>query len=686
MTLATALSRTDYTSNGSATIYPYTFRILAASDLRVITRSVTTGLETVLAYPANYTVSGVGNTAGGSITLATPITAGDVLTIRRVRPGTQQTSFRSQGSFFPETHEDAFDHVVMLADQLQDQLDRSLKLQETLDPSLFGLTLPTPTAGLVLTGTGSGFTMAAITTAAAVTLPGAGRTVSTLSAYLLNNAVFNVKDFGAVADGSAGGGTNNAVAFNAASAAALVAGGMVVVPPGPYYKNAQWLLTYTGTVIVTILGFGAEIFDGPAVTGSSIKVLGAPQPHGVTIMGLKGNHRNNTTAAAFIELNGSSHGHLADLWLEVHNTKAGYAFILLAPTTPGTDSTNSFWTRIERLHMRQRTGGDGTQAAYGILLKGQANATSIRDCSFSHVNSAIALVTDGVGNSLATSVVIDGNAFEGGPILKAIDVVAFPTTGYWPTGLRVCNNRVESTTTFLSMTTGGAAANNHSHPPFLYGNYVVNGSVTNYIVNPLNAYISCMDPQYQGAAVAPFRLQTMDHVRFVMPTGKNLILANESGQSSYASAHLQLGEDAVSSVHLWFNTGNGDLYYKFGSAPTTATDGQMIGSVAGLLSTRGLIITTSAAKLIPGATSFSVRKSDDSVDNLTVLESGDVTSRATMTATAFRVGVNQVVGARQAAITTPNAQTAAYVQADVTSLKTAIDAIRTVLITHGLTS
>lgn len=62
---------------------------------------------------------------------------------------------------------------------------------------------------------------------------------------------------------------------------------------------------------------------------------------------------------------------------------------------------------------------------------------------------------------------------------------------------------------------------------------------------------------------------------------------------------------------------------------------------------------------------------------------GAVTLEA-ISSTAWRV-VNRTFGAA-AAITTPNAQTAAYVQADVTSLKTAIDAIRTVLTNAGLSA
>lgn len=59
---------------------------------------------------------------------------------------------------------------------------------------------------------------------------------------------------------------------------------------------------------------------------------------------------------------------------------------------------------------------------------------------------------------------------------------------------------------------------------------------------------------------------------------------------------------------------------------------------------------------------------------------------ALMATGGVKVNGNQVLTGRQGAVATPNAQTAAYVQADVTSLKTAIDAIRTVLTTHGLTA
>jgi hypothetical protein len=50
----------------------------------------------------------------------------------------------------------------------------------------------------------------------------------------------------------------------------------------------------------------------------------------------------------------------------------------------------------------------------------------------------------------------------------------------------------------------------------------------------------------------------------------------------------------------------------------------------------------------------------------------------------FKVAGTQVVGARQAAISSPTAPSAAYVQAEAASMKTAVDAIRAALMAHGL--
>jgi hypothetical protein len=86
-------------------------------------------------------------------------------------------------------------------------------------------------------------------------------TVPSLSAYLANNAVFNVKDYGAIGDGS----INDAPAIQAAigAAQASVSGGRIYFPPGIYF-------TGTTTISITSVGIVLEMAD----SGSYIKYAG----------------------------------------------------------------------------------------------------------------------------------------------------------------------------------------------------------------------------------------------------------------------------------------------------------------------------------------------------------------------------------------------------------------------------
>lgn len=139
MTIGTN-NRNDAVGNDAASVYPYGFKIFAATDLEVTLRD-TNGIETTLSYPTAYSVSGVGGASGGSVTLASlsasyqngdgTLKNGYAITIRRVRPLTQSTDIRNQGGFFAATHEDTFDHLMMVDQQQQDEIDRSLKIPAT---------------------------------------------------------------------------------------------------------------------------------------------------------------------------------------------------------------------------------------------------------------------------------------------------------------------------------------------------------------------------------------------------------------------------------------------------------------------------------------------------------------------------------------------------------------------------
>lgn len=145
MTIASPANRNDFIGDDVATVFPYTYRIFTKTDLLVTQRVVATTIETTLAVDADYTVAGVGDLTGGSITLlAGALPIGTVMTVRRVRPLTQLTDIKNGGDFFPEAHEDTFDHLVMLAQQLDNENDRAMRLPETVSPDDVDTTLPVP--------------------------------------------------------------------------------------------------------------------------------------------------------------------------------------------------------------------------------------------------------------------------------------------------------------------------------------------------------------------------------------------------------------------------------------------------------------------------------------------------------------------------------------------------------------
>ena len=158
MSISSTTNRNDYTGNGAVDTYSYTFRIFANTDLLVTVRD-TNDVETTLTLTTHYTVSGVGDAGGGSISLVNgafswldadgDLKSNYILTIRRVRPLKQETDIRNQGDFFPETHEDAFDHLLMIDQQQQDEIDRAVVLPETVPSSEFNPQLPSDIGGAV---------------------------------------------------------------------------------------------------------------------------------------------------------------------------------------------------------------------------------------------------------------------------------------------------------------------------------------------------------------------------------------------------------------------------------------------------------------------------------------------------------------------------------------------------------
>lgn len=147
-------NRNDYVGNASTATYSYAFLIFAATDLFVAIRD-TNDVEVALSYPTHYSVTGVGVAAGGTVVLAAgsydwldanTLKTGYALVIRRVRPVSQQVDIRNQAAFYKDVIENAFDHLVMVDQQQQDALNRSLHMSPSFGSADFNAELPKPTA------------------------------------------------------------------------------------------------------------------------------------------------------------------------------------------------------------------------------------------------------------------------------------------------------------------------------------------------------------------------------------------------------------------------------------------------------------------------------------------------------------------------------------------------------------
>ncbi|APC21688.1 hypothetical protein BME99_20745 [Pseudomonas protegens] len=142
MTVSTTGSSAQFFPNGVTTHFPFRFRFFQNSDLKVFWQDLMGNIE-LLKLNSDYTVQGAGAEDGGAIdTTGAPLPNG-TLVVARVMIATQLTSFRNQGEFFAEIHEDAFDRLIMLVQQTIDSQGRGLTIPPT---DAIGINLELPSS------------------------------------------------------------------------------------------------------------------------------------------------------------------------------------------------------------------------------------------------------------------------------------------------------------------------------------------------------------------------------------------------------------------------------------------------------------------------------------------------------------------------------------------------------------
>jgi len=132
MTISSTTVKNSYSGNGSNDTFVYGFKIFANTDLQVIIRSAA-GTETTKTITTHYTVTGVGSASGGNVVFTSgniPSASETVVLIRNV-PQTQAIDYIANDPFPAETHEEGLDRATMTTQQVQEELNRSIKLSRT---------------------------------------------------------------------------------------------------------------------------------------------------------------------------------------------------------------------------------------------------------------------------------------------------------------------------------------------------------------------------------------------------------------------------------------------------------------------------------------------------------------------------------------------------------------------------
>lgn len=119
MTVSSTVNKSTYTADGTTTVYAYVWLLPADSDMLVFYD----GLPQL----SGWTVTGAGNPSGGDVTFTTAPPNGVELVLIRSVEQNQQMDLRPYDPFPAETVEGAFDKLTLICQDMQEQLDRSLK-------------------------------------------------------------------------------------------------------------------------------------------------------------------------------------------------------------------------------------------------------------------------------------------------------------------------------------------------------------------------------------------------------------------------------------------------------------------------------------------------------------------------------------------------------------------------------
>jgi hypothetical protein len=159
MTIEANEPRNYYVGNGATEVFSFDFLILDDDDIGVQVRETSTGEKFDLEIGTDYSVSGVGDSDGGTVTLVDDgqewldaegdLKAGYEILLVRTMNYTQPTSIKNQGSYHARIHEAAFDRLSMQIQQLESKVKRAIQYDQFEEVDELDPTFPVLSPGAI---------------------------------------------------------------------------------------------------------------------------------------------------------------------------------------------------------------------------------------------------------------------------------------------------------------------------------------------------------------------------------------------------------------------------------------------------------------------------------------------------------------------------------------------------------
>lgn len=341
--------------NGATTVFTGSWSPLVSTNMRVALELISTGVQTLQTQGVDYTLAFT--SSGYSVTMTTaPSALYNVVRYREVAIDQNSPYSTSQG-FQGLTIEQSFDKLTAIAQDQQDAVNRSIAFAVGSSSTA---TLPEPENGKVLGWDNTDLVNLT---------PNTNAYIDPIE-FPYNE--FNVKDYGALGDGS----TNDYTAIQAAITAAGVSGGVVFFPAGNY-----------------------RIGTGLVVSGDKVSLRG--EGRGLSVIEV------NATLSVALLFNSCDYGGFFDMSLAYNVApSAGNIAIKLI----GTNQTvlNNFALLSTRVGLR--IGDDGSVATRTYISDFSISGDT-EEAGIDIIDSAFLWVSDGSfnGGNVANSVAIRCN-------------------------------------------------------------------------------------------------------------------------------------------------------------------------------------------------------------------------------------------------------------------------------------